>query len=416
MRKVERSIIFGIFLAISVAIIAFKAATMPGVSDSIFWGTYSVLVTAFLLSRFVLGALYRPNSLPRDPSYRPSVTVIVPAMNEEDGIGATLDACLASHYPAELLEVIAVDDGSTDGTLSEMRAAADRHPGRIQVLTGPNGGKRHAMARGIERATGEILIFVDSDSFVAPDAIATMVEYFSDPAVGAVTGHTDVANRDTNVLTKMQAVRYYVAFKAYKSAEALYDSVTCCSGCFSGYRKSAVDPVVETWLNQTFLGAPSTFGDDRSLTNFLLPKWKVLFAPDAKATTVVPDRYQKFFKQQLRWKKSWIRETLRASSFMWRKHPVAAASFYVGFFLPLIGPAVVLRTLVVGPLVAGRWPVYYVGGVLVMALLYGLYYRIHRRERLWIHGASFALLYALVLVWQLPWAVATLRDSKWGTR
>ena len=82
--------------------------------------------------------------------------------------------------------------------------------------------------------------FIDSDSLIEPHAIRNLVAYFADPAVGAVCGHTDVSNKGTNLLTRMQAMQYYIAFSVYKSAEALFGAVTCCSGCFSGYRRAAL--------------------------------------------------------------------------------------------------------------------------------------------------------------------------------
>src|SRR5262249_14444095 len=151
---------------------------------------------------------------------------------------------------------------------------------------------------------------------------------------GAVCGHTDVLNKGANLLTRMQALQYFIAFSVYKSAEALFGSVTCCSGCFSGYRRSAVDPIASDWANQRFFGQPSTYGDDRSLTNFLLPRWRVVYAPDAKAHTAVPEKLRQFMRQQLRWKKSWMRESLRACRIMWRKPPVMALFYYLGVVLP----------------------------------------------------------------------------------
>ena len=93
-------------------------------------------------------------------------------------------------------------------------------------------------------------------------------------------------------LTKMQAVRYFVAFKVVKAAESLFSAVTCCSGCFSAYRREAVMPHLEWWENQTFLGVESTFGDDRSLTNCVLRDWKVRYESQAVSHTIVPDDVQ----------------------------------------------------------------------------------------------------------------------------
>ena len=101
---------------------------------------------------------------------------------------------------------------------------------------------------------------------------------------------------------------------------------------------------------------------------------------------------------------------------MWRKNPIFALSFYLAILLPLMAPQVAFRAFVVQPYFNGALPSWYVAGVLSMALLYGLYYRVHNRERLWFHGVFFALFYTVVLVWQLPYASTTIRDSKWGTR
>ena len=164
-----------------------------------------------------------------------------------------------------------------------------------------------------------------------------------------MAGHTDVANLQHNVLTRMQAMQYYVAFRIYKSAEALFGSVMCCSGCFSAYRRDAVVPVLDAWLGQTFLGQPSTFGDDRSLTNFVLHRWRVLYAPDARATTNVPEHLKQFLRQQLRWKKSWLREIPRATRAVLHKHPIMVTMFILSIVLPLLAPQVVLRAMAVQP-------------------------------------------------------------------
>jgi hyaluronan synthase len=416
--RLERGTLYLAVAFVLVVICAMKVFTLEQINRAPFWGIYSVVVTTYILSRFVLTWCYRPRLAADATTYLPSVAIIVPVYNEPDAIIDTLRACLRVDYPSDLLTVVAVDDKSTDQTLERIYQVQAAHPQLVVVASPTNKGKRHAIATGLAAAgDAEILVFIDSDSIVEPTAVRRLVGYFADPKVGAVAGHSDVWNKDVNLLTRMQAVRYYVAFKVYKSAEALFGSVTCCSGCFSGYRRSAVDAVLQQWLTQTFLGQPSTYGDDRSLTNFLLrDKWKVLYAPDAQAYTIVPDRIRQFLRQQLRWKKSWVRETLRASKFMWRKHPIMSISFYLGVLLPFMAPQVWFRAFVVQPHFAGALPYWYLGGVLAMAFMYGLYYRLHHRERLWLHGVFFALFYTSVLVWQLPYAFATIRDSRWGTR
>lgn len=93
---------------------------------------------------------------------------------------------------------------------------------------------------------------------------------FKDPKMGGVAGRTDVANTYTNVLTKMQSVRYYIAFRIMKAAEGYFDAVTCLSGPLACYRKELVKSNIDAWLRQSFLGQKATFGDDRAMTNFIL--------------------------------------------------------------------------------------------------------------------------------------------------
>jgi hyaluronan synthase len=404
-------------VAIVLIACALKIATIENFHRAPVWAIYSIAVTTFILSRFGLAWFYRPHRGSNVASYRPTIAIIVPAYNEQYGIAATLRACLSVDYPADRLRVIVVDDRSTDATLARIREVKAQNPELTVIAADVNRGKRHAIAAGIDAAAdAEIFVFIDSDSLVERHAIANLVQYFADPRVGAATGHADVLNKDTNVLTRMQAVQYYISFRVYKSAEALFGSVTCCSGCFSGYRRTALDPVLSAWLSQRFLGQPCTYGDDRSLTNFLLPHWRIVYAPNARAVTTVPDRMRPFLRQQLRWKKSWARESLRASRIMWRKNPIMAVSYYASITLPLAAPQIVFRALVVRPHFTAALPVWYLGGVLAVALFYGLYYRLYHAEKNWYHGIFFTVFYTVILVLQLPYALATIRDPRWGTR
>lgn len=408
-----------VFIMLVYLVLVIKLSTMVEIDNNWFFGVYSVLTSAYILSRFLLAHFYNPY-VKFDIEYQPTVTFVTPAKNEGENIAQTLRAIIRSDYPKTKFEIIAINDGSTDETLSEMlkvqrEAEACGVPMKVINWT-TNRGKRPGMAEGVLQSKNEIICFVDSDSFVEPETIQELIKYFADPTVAAVAGHADVYNRHTNLLTKMQAIRYSVAFKAYKGAEALFGSVTCCSGCCSAYRREYVMEILDDWLNQRFLGTACTYGDDRSLTNFLLKKYKTYYSPTAQCYTVVPDDWKTFFKQQLRWKKSWTRESARASLIMWRKNPITAISFFVGVMLPLISPVVVFRALLWMPTWHGVLPWVYISGLVLMSGIYGLYYYIHTKDRLWVYGVLFAWLYSLILVWQLPYAIMTLRDGRWGTR
>ena len=387
--------------------------------QTFFFAVYSITIGVYILSRFVLAYFHR--SVEYDPEYQPTVTFVVPAKNEEDNIAETIDRFTKVDYPKEKIEVVTVNDGSTDNTLREMlsiqkKCALDGV--KVDVVDWKiNKGKRSGMAEGVKRATHEIIIFIDSDSFVDSDCVKHLVKYFSNPKVGAVSGHTDVYNRNENMLTKMQSLRYYVAFHVYKAAESIFGSVTCCPGCCSAYRKSYIDPIIDKWLHQKFLGVTCTFGDDRSLTNFIIKDYDAVYCPEARAFTIVPDKLGKYIRQQQRWKKSWIRETFIASSFMWKKNPIAALSFYSYVFLAFAAPIIFIRAIFFIPFfVSHAWPFAYLFGLAIMLILHGVYYHNHVKNSPWFLPALTFWFYTVMLMWQLPWAVLTMQDTRWGTR
>lgn len=382
--------------------------------------TYGIVASVFLVTRFVFSFFYR--NVPVDPEFTPGVSIVIPCFNEEEWIEKTIQYAIDQDYPQDKLEVILVDDGSTDKSMERVRAIEEQirkeiSGDRFVVIEQPyNMGKRHALAAGALRARFDLLVFVDSDSFLEPDAVREVVQPFRDPKIGAVSGRTEVQNKWTNALTKMQAVRYYVAFRFIKAAEAIFDSVTCLSGPLACYRKDLVLRYLDDWLNQKFMGYPATFGDDRSLTNYILAHHRTSYQDAAVCSTIVPSSMRTFIRQQMRWKRSWLRETLRASSFMWKKEPFMALSFYVGFLLPILAPLVVVRTMVIVPLELGLFPYKYLAGIFVTSMLMSSAYLLFKRSNLWPYGIVFCAFYLAVLLWQLPVAMFTFWKSEWGTR
>ena len=405
------------FFGILYIILLIKIVSLPTLQQSGFFGVYSILITIYIVSRFIFSYFHR--SVPYDSSYVPSVTFVVPAKNEEDNIQETIRRFSKVNYPKNKIEVIAINDGSTDNTVFEMERVAReiRHVIPVEIVDWRvNRGKRAGMAEGVRRAKNDIVIFIDSDSFVEKECVKHLVKYFKDPNIGAVSGHTDVWNRTTNMLTKMQTVRYYIAFSVYKAAESIFGNVTCCPGCCSAYRRSYLMDFIEDWHDQKFLGKQCTFGDDRSLTNFMIRKYKAVYSFEAKAFTVVPDSFGKYLKQQQRWKKSWVRETFIASTFMWKKNPLAAFSFYAYVVLAFSSPIVFFRAMAWYPYQTGEWPVVYLFGLFLMLVLHGVYYRIKVRDKFWFLAIISFWFNTVILMWQLPWAMITISDSRWGTR
>jgi len=375
---------------------------------------YSLTVGVYLLSRFFFAGFYRP---PRASDARPSLTVVIPVHNEEAHIERTVREVMEARYPAEKLQLIVVDDGSTDQTAARLAASRADYPELLVIHFDAPQGKRQALAAGVRLAASDLLVFIDSDSFVERDAFEKIADGFQDPDVAAVTGHCDVENAHTNLITKMQAVRYFMGFRIMKAAESLFSSVTCLSGPFAAYRRTVVMVYLDAWVGQRFMGHPATFGDDRSLTNFLLKDgYRVLYDSRALCRTVVPESPRIFLRQQLRWKRSWFRESLRACGFMWRREPFMALSFYLGFLLPLLGPAIVFRAVLYVPLFHHGTPLVYLLGILLMSMLISSSYLFARKSHLWIYGIHFCFYYLFILIWQLPVAVLTFWKPDWGTR
>lgn len=399
------------------AVVAYKAEFVAVMFSNVFFGVYSTCVTAYILSRFLFSLFYRSKP---DAGLEPKIAIVMPGFNEQEAIAASLTSLLALRYPREKLELVAVNDGSTDDTLAEMMRIAEGAEGRVRVIDFPeNRGKRAAMAAGIRATSAEVIVFVDSDSVVEPDALGKLVQPFADQRVGAVCGHANVLNVSESWLTRMQAVRYFVAFRVVKAAESIFNAVTCCSGCFSAYRREAIMPRLQWWEGQTFLGVESTFGDDRSLTNCVLRDWFVIYEKDAVSHTIVPGTFRAFVKQQTRWKRSWTRESLMVSRFIWRKHPVAATFTYMSIVLPLIAPVAALHSIFWG-LIAhdGTLPVIYIAGIYSLAVVYSLYYVLfqERYSAIWMYGILFVFFYLAIMLWQTYYAIVTCRTAAWGTR
>ncbi len=388
---------------------------------------YSIIAATFLLSRYFFATFYRPVKI--DPDYTPGVTLIIPCFNEEQWIDRTIKSCINQDYPADKLEIIVVDDHSNDHsverireTIEELKAADTREggyrvEGRIRYIVQKyNKGKREAMALGAQEAQHELLVFVDSDSFLDPFAVRNIVQPFKDKEMGGVSGRTDVANTYTNALTRMQSVRYYIAFRIMKAAESYFDAVTCLSGPLSCYRRDLVLRYSDAWLNQKFLGQRATFGDDRSMTNFILRHNRTCYQDTAVCMTIVPKSYTMFLKQQMRWKRSWLRESLIAARYIWKKEPFMSLSFYMGLAVPIAAPIIVLYNLIYVPIMHRVFPVTFMVGMLLMALLMSSAQLFLRRSTTWIFGMWFCLYYEAVLLWQMPVAWVTFWKSTWGTR
>ncbi len=411
----ERAVVIGLLVLAAVIFAALKWLLVRDAMHSWFVAFYGGLVTVYLASRFFVGHRFvgRYEPLPD----LPSLAVIVPVKNEGLLIGMTVQRLFAAGYPADRFEVVVVDDGSTDETSTVLRLAQEVYP-QLKVVTLPeNVGKRRAMAAGVHVTSNDVVVVIDSDTMIETGSLVRLVQPFGDLRVAGVSGRTKILNEDVSWLTRVQSLVYEVSFRIHKSAEAAIGSVTCCPGCFSAYRRQYIEPLMDEWSNQLFLGKHTIFGDDRALTMLLLREgYKVTYEATAMAATEAPLHLRGYLRQQLRWKKSWVQQGLRGCGFMWRRSPLAAFWFYTGFGLSLLGPHVLLRTLVLGPIFDGHVPWRFLAGSASVGLGLACYLCIQRRDAKPLRAVLTYPFVGLLLTLQMPFALGRLADGRWGTR
>jgi hyaluronan synthase len=282
-----------------------------------------------------------------------------------------------------------------------------------------NRGKRAAQAWGFERATTGLVVTVDSDTVVHPDALAEIIKPFADRRVNGVTGYARGLNRKRNLLTRLIDLRYTNAFLYERSAYSVLGSVLCATGVLSAWRRSVVMDNQEDYLNQRFLGTDVHYGDDRRLTAYALRTGRVVLQDSAIALTQLPERLPQFIRQQVRWNKSFFRESLLLLRQMrpWR------IAWWLGlaeFLYWMVLTTMLLYAVVIRPAVQGVAPSWeYVAFVALMAYARSIR-MIGDGGRLFPLSFLLAPLYGFMnLVLLVPlrlFSLLRLRDGSWGTR
>jgi cellulose synthase/poly-beta-1,6-N-acetylglucosamine synthase-like glycosyltransferase len=372
----------------------------------------------------------------------PTVTMLLAVMNEIDVIERCMRSIVNSDYPS--LQVIVVDDASTDGTTQRLRELAPELGFTLLALK-ENVGKKHALVRGAELADGEVIAFTDSDCVLAPDALRRCVAALvAHPGLGAVSGHARALNADATLLTKIQDTWYEGAFRISKAAESTLGSVSCVSGPLAVFRRDAVWNYLPAWATDRFFGAEFRFATDRQLTGYVLGqkwvgrrlktahssspfvtdvdyperKWRVGYVRSAKVWTMVPESRRAFLKQQIRWKKSFTRNLFFTGRFMWRRGPGATFLFYGHALWVLAAPFMAVRHLLWAPL-HGAWMIsaLYLGGVLVKGCAWGMAYLADNPgSTRWRYRPLMSLISSVVLSWLLVYSLLTIRRGVWSRK
>ncbi|WP_197492623.1 poly-beta-1,6-N-acetyl-D-glucosamine synthase [Methylomonas methanica] len=241
----------------------------------------------------------------------PPVSILIPCYNEGENVRETIEYLLHQQYPN--FEIIAINDGSKDNTLEILHELADQHPQIRVVNLASNQGKAVGLRTAALLANSEILIGIDGDALLAPNATAWIVRHFlEDPHVGAVTGNPRIRNRST-LLGKIQVGEFSAIVGMIKRAQRSYGHVFTISGVIAGFRKTA--------LHDVGYWSPDMVTEDIDISwKLQLAGWAIRFEPNALCWVLMPETLNGLWKQRSRWAQGGVEVLLRyfRPLFSWR--------------------------------------------------------------------------------------------------
>ncbi|MER7570429.1 glycosyltransferase [Streptomyces sp. NPDC126514] len=389
-----------------------------------------------LLALKMFGALfYRPAKADReelmllDNSW---VTAVIPIYNEdpvmfEQGMRSLL---AQSRLPNE---IHIIDDASADNSgikaAKKMRREFEAQGVKYTVSVQPeNKGKREALALGFEAAPyTDLFLCVDSDTILSRDTVRELLLPMADPKIMASTGMVLALNHDSNIFTRLQDLRYGNSFLFERAAYSRLKSVLCCCGALSVYRGTLVRKYLPDFLNQQFLGKPAVFGDDRRMTNYCLMEGQVVFQETAVGYTAVPEKLPHFLRQQVRWNKSFFRESLWAFKNQKKFRPAFWLTC-MELALWLVFGSAMFYSMVILPIMQPERFVNHIGDYLVFMVLMGYLRNVRyldfprrgmgfiRRFGMFLLAPLYGVIQLLLLTPLRFYALVTLHKGSWGTR
>ena len=268
----------------------FEARFFQGLGLLFLAAIYLTVARSIIFSALAILQKRREKRAHYDDLFRPPVTVLVAAYNEETVITRTVNSILRNGY--EDMEIVVVDDGSKDGTLEVLRQAFADNP-KVRILTQPNGGKSAALNNAIAHSKNEILIAVDADTLFRSGTIAKLARHFKDARIGAVSGNARVGNK-TKWITRFQSIEYIYGFNLDRRALDYLNAITVVPGAVGAWRRSLV-------LEAGGFGH-DTLAEDADLTLAIRREGYVIrYEQDAIAYTEAPEDGRSLAKQRFRW-------------------------------------------------------------------------------------------------------------------
>ncbi|MFZ1813772.1 MAG: glycosyltransferase [Rhizobiaceae bacterium] len=384
---------------------------------------FAILVLIIFVNRYLFGTIARMLD-PRtkagfgtDPLAWPRVTIVVPVYNEGDHVIATARSFSELEYPSDKLEIVFVDDRSTDDTYEHLLCVNRTWPWMRVIRNARNMGKRLGIKNAVQQITSELVLSVDSDVIVDKKALRLLVRHLISANVDAVGGCVFVSNAHQNWLTKMQAVKYWVGYQFLKNVENTFSHVMCLSGCLTLYKREALLAVDEDVADRRFLGEEVKYGEDRYLTRKLVERgYKTRLTFEAHCFTKAPATLSNYFSQQLRWRRSNLIDLITAIPHLDRFDPYVLVHYVsmgmLLMFYPLVLFAEFTRLGFMIPMMLHG----------LLASVFGIAYEMNkhklpemaRTDGVWFMAMAFV--FPVLYLTMTPLGLATLATTSWETR
>lgn len=237
---------------------------------------------------------------PEKTNYAPVISVVIPAYNEENNIGKCIESLLNLDYPRDKVDIIVVDDGSTDNTY---QIALKYKEKGVRVFKKKNEGTSAASKNyGIRRARGELIATLDADSYVAKDIVKKMLPFFSEKDIVAVTSAVKVA-KPKGFLKKLQEIEYIVTIFS-RRVLSFVDAVFVTPGPFSLFRSSLFRKI-------GLFDEKSILEDQEIALRIQKHNLKIRSSLDAEVFTDVPGNFFSLIRQRIRWHRGGLVNSLK---------------------------------------------------------------------------------------------------------
>ncbi|MEM3441970.1 MAG: glycosyltransferase, partial [Candidatus Bathyarchaeia archaeon] len=275
------------------------------------WTLYNVPILAVGVRDFVGSRRKLSAKRVLGGAFLPSFSIIVPVKNEAKVVGRLLSSIERLNYPSSKVEVIIVEDGSTDGSFEVCEAYARSHGGVRVLRRAVSDGKPSALNFGLRHARGDIVAVFDADSVVDADALRNAAEYFADPAVAAVQGRTLSINAKENMLTEFVSYEEAVWCEAYLRGKDALDLFVHLRGSCQFIRRDVLDAL--DGFDE------KTLSEDMEFSARLAERdYRIRYAPDVQSWQESPSSLRQLFTQRLRWFRGTMHVALRYGQLMAR--------------------------------------------------------------------------------------------------